>query len=427
MGKLKTLLAKKGPSDNSTTYTKDMADGVLAISDSSAALDMLVSGVKSGNLADSSDFKDAFSALPGDAMVKIYAPGSSMLAAAKSLNNSSSSSSSSLFGSGSSLGSSLGTTGSLGATGGLGTTGSTTSSSGTSSTITNLLNKAIGGASLKSAAFAISSSSDGFHLDGVFKGGTKLSNSSASLLDTLPDSTALAVDLSGSAVGIDTYVNKLTSNPKYSTQIPAMETMLGMKVSDVAKLFGGEMALYLTDAGIGFQLKSSDPGKVSTLIDKVIGASSSMSGSTSAPPEVTTTTIGGVSAKTITFPSSSSTLGGTSLYWGSKDGYFFLVTAADVLATGTKLSDDPVYSAAKKELSLPSKAAVSFYVPFKKLTDLRNSTNPMIKSLSSSFASGAGSNLSGARNILQNGPAALFGYVSGDGDTTNLKIVVTMK
>ena len=44
-----------------------------------------------------------------------------------------------------------------------------------------------------------------------------------------------------------------------------------------------------------------------------------------------------------------------------------------------------------------------------------------------SFASGAGSNLSGARNILQNGPAALFGYVSGDGDTTNLKIVVTMK
>ena len=79
-------------------------------------------------------------------------------------------------------------------------------------------------------------------------------------------------------------------------------------------------------------------------------------------------TVGGVKATELTFST-------TSIYYGVKGGNLFVVTSADALPGSAKLSSEPGYAAAAKDLSIPASNAGVAYVDFAKVATLAKSSS----------------------------------------------------
>jgi hypothetical protein len=365
--KLKSILAK----DKTEKSVMTEIGSWLAIAQSQAALDQFKTAADSGKLADSSDFKQAIAGIPADSLVKAYFTGSAINASA------------------------------------LSSLSSTSTSTSTSSSMSKALEKAVSKNQLEWGTLAVSAVSKGLSIDAIFKGKTSLANSNLSLIDELPSGTSFAVDLDGKALGLDKAVESLRNSKTYGSQIPQMEAALGVKLDDLAALAGSEMSIYGTETGIGLLIKAPDATKSKAMLDKAITLlSAQLNGSSKS------VTVGGVQATELTF-------GTTSIYYGVEGGDLFVVTNADALPGGGKLSSDPVYSAAAKELSIPASNLGVAYIDFTKLTKLAASGSTVVKSLGSSSSSSNLSNLEGLSSLL--------GYATANGDKFELKAMLSVK
>jgi hypothetical protein len=377
--KLKSILAKDKKEKSVTTEV----DAWTAVAKSQAALDQFKTAVAGGKLVDSADFKTATASIPADALVKAYFKGSAINASALS---------------------------SL----------SSTSTTSTTSSMSKALSSALAKNQLEWGTLAVSAVSTGFSVDGIFKGKKSVANTSSTLIDALPSGTSFAVDLNGKTLGLDKAVQNLRKSKKYASQIPQVEAALGVKLDDLAALAGSEMSIYGTESGIGVLIKAQDAAKSKTMLDKAVTLlAAQLNGSSKS------VTVGGVQATELTF-------GTTKIDYGVKDGNLFIVTDASALPGSAKLSSDPAYSAAAKELSIPASNLGVAYIDFAKLSALSKSSiaksgSSIVKSLGGS--SGAKANSSGANknmNTLE-GLSSLLGYATANGDKFELKAFLSVK
>ncbi len=368
--KLKGILAKDKKEKSVTTEIGSW----LAIAKTQAALDQFKTAAGSGKLSDSSAFKTATAGVPADELVKAYFKGSAINASALS-----------------SLGS---------------TTTTTTSSA------TKALDSALAKNQLEWGTVTVSAVAKGLSIDGVFKGKTSATNSTSTLIDQLPSGTSFAVDLNGKALGLDKAVKNLRNNKKYGSQIPQMETALGIKLDDLAALAGSEMSIYGTESGIGLLIKAPDAAKSKTMLDKVVALlTAQLNGSSKS------VSVGGVQATEVTF-------GTTKIDFGVKDGSLFIVTDAGALPGSSKLSGDPAYSAAATELPIPASNLGVAYVDFAKLAALSKSSSSIVGSLSGSL----GSSSSAKASLSQLGSlSSLLGYATASGDKIEVKAFLSTK
>jgi hypothetical protein len=368
--KLKSVLAKDKKEKSVTTEIGSW----LAIAKSQAALDQFTTAAGSGKLADSSAFKTAVAGIPADALVKAYLKGSAISASTLSS---------------------------------LGSTATTTTSSASKA-----LNSALAKNQLEWGTVAVSAVAKGLSIEGVFKGKTSETNASSTLIAALPSGTSFAVDLDGKSLGLDKAVQNLSKNPKYSSQIPQMEAALGIKLGDLAALAGSEMSIYGTESGIGVLIKAPDAAKSKKMLDKAVALLSAQLNGTSK-----SVTVGGVQATEVTF-------GTMKIDFGVKDGNLFLVTDSGALPGSSKLTSDPVYSAAAAELPVPASNLGVAYVDFAKLAALSKSSSSIVGSLSSSL----GNSKSASTNLSQlDGLSSLLGYASASGDKIEVKAFLSTK
>jgi hypothetical protein len=110
--------------------------------------------------------------------------------------------------------------------------------------------------------------------------------------------------------------------------------------------------------------------------------------------------------------------------FGVKDGNLFLVTDSGALPGSSKLTSDPVYSAAAAELPVPASNLGVAYVDFAKLAALSKSSSSIVGSLSSSL----GNSKSASTNLSQlDGLSSLLGYASASGDKIEVKAFLSTK
>ncbi|MGD0205229.1 MAG: hypothetical protein ABSB57_02125, partial [Dehalococcoidia bacterium] len=143
--------------------------------------------------------------------------------------------------------------------------------------------------------------------------------------------------------GLDKSVTNLVNNPKYASSVTQIQTLLGIKLKDVAAIARSDMAIYGTSSGVGVLIKTPDPAKASVIVNKAVTLLSSFG-------KVKKVSVSGVSATELS-------LGNTApihLYLGVKGRDLFVTTDVTTLPGGSKLSSDPVYSAATKALPVPS-------------------------------------------------------------------------
>ena len=368
--KLKSILAKDKKEKSFTTEI----GAWTAVAQSQAALDEFKTASGSGKLADSSSFKAALAGVPADALVKAYFKGSAINASALS---------------------------SLGST-----------STSTSTSMSKALNKAVANDQIEWGTISASALAKGLSIEGVLKGKMSMANSSLSLFGALPSGTSFAVDLDGKTLGLDKAVQSLKNNSKYSSQIPQIETALGIKLDDLAALAGSEMSIYGTESGIGVLIKAQDAAKSKAMLDKAVTLlSAQLNGSSKQ------VTVGGVQATEVTF-------GTTKIDFGVKDGNLFLVTDAGALPGTGKLSSDSAYSAAAAELPVPASNLGVAYLDFTKLAALSKSGGPIVGSLSSSLGSSKSANAN--LNNLE-GLSSLLGYATANGDKIEFKGLLSTK
>ena len=261
-----------------------------AVADSQATLDQLKSETGKGKLSDSGDFKDAVASLPSDALAKVYLSGAEMAQAVSSATSSSS------------------------------------------------LSGIVGKNQPKWAGIAASTSADGLMLQADIQTSTSIgSGSSSTLVDELPSATSLVIDFSGKALGLDKVFNKEATG----SQLGTAETALGITSDQISGLLGSEMALYGTESGFGLLIKAPQADKLLATIDRVALLAGAQAGVTVNP-----VTIAGISAKELV-------IRGIHVDYGVENGNLFFVTDAASLPGSAKLSADPVYSAAAKQLNVP--------------------------------------------------------------------------
>lgn len=361
--KLKSLLAKS--SSKKEPVTTEIGSW-LAMSDSQAALDQFQSAAAKGKLADSSSFKQALPGIPSDALVRAYLTGSAITA----------------------------TAGNLG-------TGSTS----------KLLGSAAKKNQLEWGTLAVSAVPEGLSVSGVFKGKTSLANSSSTLIDELPSTTSLAVDLNGKDLGLDKAVLALRKNAKYGKEIPQIEALLGVKLEDLATLLGSEMSVYATNSGIGILIKAPNADQSKAMLDKVVKLLSAQVSGASKP-----VSIGGVAATQLT-------IGKMKIYYGVKSGNLFIVTDANALP-GAGISSDPVYAAAAKALPIPAANSGVAFVDFANLAQLSKSSNSVVKSVGKL---GGSSTAKISSSFDARGVSSLLGFIVANGDKIELKAMLSVK
>ena len=370
--KLKGILAASKSKTKSITVE---IGSWLAIADSQAALDQFQSAAAAGKLSDDSGYKQALADLPADALVRGYLTGSAIT--------------------------------------------STVSSSGLGNASTSkMLKSAAAKNGLEWGALSASAVNEGLSISGVFKtkaGHANVANTSSTLIGELPGTTALAVDLNGSSVGLDKAVLALRKNAKYGKQVPQIEAALGIKLEDLAALLGSEMSIYATNSGVGLMIKAPNPAQSKAMLDKIVKLiSAQLSGASKS------VSIGGVTATELT-------LGKTKIYYGVKGGSLFLVTDANTLP-GSGISSDPVYAAAAKALQVPEANAGVLFVDFAKIAQLSKSGNSLVKSVGKlAGSSTTKTSTSPSTSFDPQGISSLFGYVVGNGDKVELKALLSAK
>jgi hypothetical protein len=359
------LVALSDPSDSSQLKSLLPPGSVtrthgswLEISDSTATLDQLQSDTSSGKLSEASDFQDAVAGLPAGALVKAYVSGSELSKAVSSAASSRSS----------------------------------------------LLSGIAGESQVKWAGLAARTTSSGLLIQADFEVPNSIGGATPTLVDELPSTTSFVVDLNGKALGLDKAFSRT-----YGSQLGPAVAALGITSDDISRLLGSEMALYGTESGFGLVIKDPQSQKLLTAIHRLVTMAGARFGLTTNP-----VTVGGVKAQELRIQSAR-------IDYGVENGNLFFVTDEASLPGTAKLSDDPVYSAAAKELSIPSSSAGVFFVDFSRLPALVRSAPSLLQLLSSSTST-TPRNPSSLRHL-----SSLLGYISGNGNQVELKALLTLR
>jgi len=314
--KLDALIQKLEQSGTSTTTQKRNIDGWTVVSDSTAALDKAQAASTGTSLADSQALKDAFDALPSDALAKVFVDGRSVANAVQAR-------------------------------------GGTTA--GTAATI----------ASLGSLGASLQATDDGLALQAVSQSKLGLEPFDSTLIDDVPSGALLYASFKD----VGAQITKLQSNPQFQQMLQQLETSLGVTADELAALLSGEGALYVTSGAplpeVTLLLTSSDPQAAVATLDKLAERAAKGLGTT-----VQTVSVGGFQAKRLT-------VRGVPIYYAAVDGKV-VVTDSEAgitgLASGSpNLSDDPVYKEATSTAGVPSQTTGMLYVNVKDTVPLVDS------------------------------------------------------
>jgi len=365
--KLKEILGR-----NADKIAVREIDGWVVSSDSEAALDRFESARKEGKLSDSSKYADALADLPENALATVFVDGSKLTDVASSMSASNSS--------GFSLPSGLGT---------------------------GQMNP------VEWMGLAVRARDDGLHLNGIVKGTKGVGSFSPLLLAAVPADAAFALDLKGSALGLEKIVNDLRNDATYGKQITALETMLQIKLEDLARLAGSEMAAYGNGSAFTLLVGAPDAAKSVAMIDKLISLVGGQLSGLSAPSQAT---IDGVDAKKLT-------LGSMTVYYGVKDGRLFVTTGASGLTGAGKLSESASYLAATKAIAMPAENAGVVFVDFARLNELLTSQSALLGQLGQ--LGGQSTTTPGSVDLT--GLSTLAAYIAANGDKVKITGLLAVK
>jgi hypothetical protein len=269
-----------------------------------------------------------------------------------------------------------------------------------SATSNSTLSGLVGSSQVKWLGLSASTTSDGVLIQADVNAQSSIGSATSTLVNQLPSGTTLVVDFNGKALGLDKAVTKALGSQAASL------AALGLTSDDISSLLGSEMAIYGTQTGLGLLIKAPNSDKVLSLIDRL----AAMAGG---QVRVTPITVAGVSAKKLQ-------IGAVGIDYGVENGSLFFITDEASFPGTSKIADNPVYSAAAKELSIPSSTAGIFFVDFSKLGTLIQNVESLAQSLGSSSTTVP--NLSSLQNL-----SALLGYISGKGDTIEVKALLTLR
>jgi hypothetical protein len=213
---------------------------------------------------------------------------------------------------------------------------------------------------LKGAEVSLTAKDKGFQLAGYVGvdpdqlDGMKLDRESfqPKLAESLPKDTALAIggqDLGGS---IKTLIGQVEqAQPSVKTQLTQLESVLGLKVDDIATALGGEFALGVhgtaTQPAVTAVLEAKDETKTRTVMGKLFGAVGTLTGGAAKQ-----TTEGDVVTNSVT-------VAGQTLYESTADGTSIVTNSptatAQIRAGGDGLGSTDTYKRVSDEAGMPNK------------------------------------------------------------------------
>jgi hypothetical protein len=307
--KLDALIQKLNAADPSgDDSVQEVVDGWTIVSDNQAAIDAAKRAHDGESLSDSDQFDEAMGDLSGDAVVRFYVDGTAL---SRELDAQ--------------------------------TQGAATSLAG--------------GGTLKSIAGQVTAAEDGFGFDLVARteGGTEPKTYASELVSLVPGDVLLYASFSG----LGEQLTKVSSNPQLQQQLGAIQGALGISVTELGDLLGGEAAFYVRQGApipeITLAVTVENEQQAMTTIDRLAQRLAQFAGGV-AP---TTTRIGDVDAKQLTIQN-------FAVYYAAFDGKFVITSAttgiSELSGGGAKLKDDETFKAASEAAEMPDETAGFLYV-----------------------------------------------------------------
>ena len=296
---------------------KEEIDGWIVVSDTQAGLDAFRTAREDGTLADADAFKDAVDGLPGESLAVVYVGGEGARSLAGRLSR------------GAASGAQLG--------------------------------------DFESFAAAITSSDDGFRLEGVARGvaeGDAGAPYTPELLDRVPAESLAVLSLKGQSAQFD----RLRQSPALSQQLVEVERLLGVQLEQIAGLFQDEGVLYVRSAApfpeATMYLRVADEAEAKRTLDTLAQKLASL---VEGQVVVKQTTIEGTQATEID-------AGPVSVYVAVRDGLLVLTSSPSGIrgAAGVddSLADNEDFANAKDAAGLGDETSGFLYVDLDALVPL---------------------------------------------------------
>jgi hypothetical protein len=319
--------------DKSSPSVTAEIDGWSAVADSQAILDAYEQARAAGTLDGSDAYAEATAGLSPDALVSVYVNGSVVSAVAKS------------------------SASELGGLSGLAGPGAL-------------------GAGLDWASGTVTLTPDGVKLDALVKrsGGAGLSQYTPELVSELPSGALAVFSFSNLEQPLNQFLDTLgQQDDAFDQQLSQVELALGLSVrNDLLPLFGGEGALAFYPGSpiptVSLVLSVDDTEKAVATVDQLVAAAGAFAGLAGGGSGLvpSQTDVDGVPARELKF-------GGFSLFYAGFDGKLVLTTSREGISglrsAGSKLADDPDFTAARDAAGAPGETAGFAYVNVSKVTD----------------------------------------------------------
>jgi hypothetical protein len=307
--KLDELIRRLNEADETgDDAVKEVVDGWTIVSDNQAAIDAAKRAHEGESLADSERFDDAMSDLSGDAVVRFYLDGAAL---SRQLDAQ--------------------------------TQGAATSLAG--------------GGTLQSIAGQVTAADDGLGFDVVVRtdGGTTPGAYESQLVGQVPADVLVF----GSFNALGEQLKKVSSSPQLQQQLGALQGALGISVTELGDLLGGEGAFYVRQGApipeITLAVTVDDEQQAFATVDRLAMRLAQFAGGGAPTP----TKIGDVDAKRLTIQN-------FAVYYAAFDGKLVVTSAttgiSELAGGGDKLADDPTFTAAKASAEMPDETAGFLYL-----------------------------------------------------------------
>lgn len=216
----------------------------------------------------------------------------------------------------------------------------------------------LSGDQLSWAAVAFEAVSNGLRIVGSAKGEAvdTIENYSPKLLEHVPSDALAALSFRGGGKQLSRQLERI---PGMQGQLSQLEQVLGVPLENVTGLFSGEGLAYVVEAApipeFTVLLEQSNAAEAVTTIDRIVGRAGILFGM-----QPTTSTVDGVTVKTLKFDS-------VSVSYAGVDGKLVITTDKAAIsglgdASGDALADDPDFKRASEAAELGDETSGFLYV-----------------------------------------------------------------
>lgn len=307
--KLDELIRKLEEADDSSTPAiKEVVDGWTIVANERSAVDAAKSARDGESLADSDEFDEALSDLSGDAVMRFYVDGAALTRQLDAQ--------------------AQGATGSL-----------------------------TGGGTLRSIAGQITAADDGMGFEVVARteGGTQPKTYTSQLVSLVPADVLLYASFNNAGEQL----RRVSSNQQLQQQLGVIQGALGISVTELADLLGGEAAFYVRQGSpfpeVTLAVTVDDERNALATVDRLAQRLAQFAGG-GAP---TATKVGDVDAKRLRIQN-------FAVYYAAFDGKLVITTAttgiSELSGGGEKLSDAAAFKEASEAADMPDETAGFVYV-----------------------------------------------------------------